>query len=192
MRLVDPEAAWLRRGGAAPGRELFLDYCHPNLEGTAALAAELLAALLAEGLVPRAIDGAAAQRWLQAPAEEWLAALALTRGALAGGLVEAALLMLGAAEATAAPAERWRLARSGFGQALQIAPTQLEAELGGIATGLVTGALDESLLRADKLWRSDPQSLQKLAEQLPQLPRLAAAIAAAGVEWRDGRLVRKP
>jgi lysophospholipase L1-like esterase len=190
--LVDADAVWQRRGGAAPGNDLFLDYCHPNLEGIALLAETLLAGLLERKLLPPVVDGERALAWLREPADHWLESLSLTRDRLAGGLVEAALLMLGAAERTGEPGERWRLARSGFRQARSIAPARLDAALGAIATGLVLGSVNESLTDADKLWRSDPQALQKLHDQLPSLPQLASAIAAAGVEWRDGRLVRKP
>lgn len=189
--LVDVEAAFLASGGAAPAHELFLDYCHPNLAGVAALARGCVATLAEKSWLPPALDRARVDALLTGPVEDWLGDLALSREGLASGLAQAALDVVRAAEAAADPREPWRLAAGGCAQALTIAPTLVDAELAAIALAAALGNVEESLARADKLWRSNPEALQKLASQLAAFPRLAAAIADAGLVWRDRQLVRK-
>lgn len=196
--LVDPQPLFAEEGGAAPGSALFLDYCHPTLEGTARLAESLVLPLLA-ALQPKlpALDGAAsaalaaaASAALRAPAETWLAELGLTRAGLAGRLAATGLDLFRVAEADPSAAEPLALAGRAFEQALRIDRDLVDAWLGRLAVAIVQGEVAAALQIADNVWRSHPEALQKLEGLLPSFPRLRRRFEEQRFELRDGRLQR--
>ncbi|MSR45508.1 MAG: hypothetical protein EXS13_00290 [Planctomycetes bacterium] len=193
FRVVDVAADFESAMERTPEQELFLDYCHPNLEGVAQMAASYVPVVLELlGTQLRAIDRAAVDATLRSPPNDWLAALDLDRLALAGGLAQAALEMVRRFEAAPTALEALTLAEGGFAQALSIAPGLVDAAIGRVAVLVALGRVDDALRVADNLWRSDPEALQKLRALLPGFPNLAATFTAAGLDWDDGHLVRNP
>jgi lysophospholipase L1-like esterase len=193
-RLVDAEADFARAArGPAPGSDLFLDYCHPTLEGMAKLADSVRPAVLemlvraGAPLPTKYVDRPMLER---RPLDDWLARLGLSRARAVDGLVRAAqgtlLLHLG----LPANREALRLARNGFDQALRVVPAHVEARQGRLAIDLLDGERDAALARAGELARDAPDALRKLEEVAREMEPLRAALARLGLEFRDGVLVQ--
>jgi len=180
------------RWGPDP-RPLFLDYCHPNLDGVALLARTLLPTLH-EALARQGhpFDLARATTWLEQPADRWLAALGLDRAELGSGLVAVGTGLLQVWEATPTSREPLTLALRAFEQALDVDANHPLAAAGRVALLVALERVDEALAAADKLWRSDPEALQKLEQALPGFPNLADRFRAQGVRIEGGRLSRAP
>ncbi len=159
-RLVDAQALFATLPPTvAPGRALFLDYCHPDAAGIALLADALLpplhAALAERGVPLPPLDVALAR--LRRPLSEQWAELSLTDEALAEGSLRAGRVL-----AASAP-ER---ARDAFLLALRIAP-------GSDATVAALAALD-------------PTATPSVAAK-QRLDALALFVLARGLRPRLGR-----
>ena len=133
---------------AAPGDDLFLDHCHPTLEGTFELADALLPTLARllerRDVALTNLDRTRATLAI-APLEAWLASLALDRKLLASGPINAGnvdlklcLLMPGVNEAL-------RLARSAFTTALKLDADALAAKVGMVVIKLLNRHRDAAL-----------------------------------------------
>ncbi len=188
-RLVDPAELFVVGGGPAPGSDLFLDYCHPDLDGTARLAESLVRPLL-EALGARAagIDAAQAVAALREPVDRWLGELGLSRAALSGGLAGLGLSLLQYFESNPNQRESLFLARRAFEQAIAVDDTRIDAWLGLVATQVGLEETTKALEIADKVWRSDPEALQKLAGQLPAFPQLQRFFDRAHLRFEAGQL----
>ncbi len=191
-RLADAELAFANAArGPAPGRDLFLDYCHPTLEGTALLADAIRPAvveLLARAGAPLPAQHADVPMLTRAPIDAWLERLGLSRLRLVDGLVHAGqgtlLIHLG----LPANREPLVLARHAFEQALSIDATHAEAKQGLLAVELLDRHRDTALNLAAELQASAPDALRKLEEAAREMEPLRSALAALKLEFRDGRL----
>jgi len=164
-RLVDAQAAFAALPPASsPARDLFLDYCHPDVPGLALLAELVLpdvhAALAERGIALPPLAEARAR--LRRPLSLLLTELSLTRAALAEGSARAGRVL-----EEKAPAR----ARDAFLLALRLAPESDDA-LAGIAR-CEPGATPAALAKA----RLDALARFVLARGLRP--------ALGSDEWRD-------
>jgi hypothetical protein len=193
--LADAQASFaLATRNPVPGSDLFLDYCHPTIEGMAQLA-DCVRPLVLERLYRRgaAVSGRFVDRPMlaRAPIEDWLARLKLSREQLVGGVVRAGqgslLIWLG----LPANHEALVLARRAFEQALRTAPENLDAEQGLLVVEIAEGNRAAALDRAGRLAARSAASLQKVDDACKQSPPLREKLDTMGLQFRDGRLVAR-
>jgi hypothetical protein len=201
VALADADAAFDAAAAAssaaipAPGAELFLDYCHPTLEGMALLADAVRPALIGAmqragvALPARVRDRPMLER---APIDEWLARLSLTRARLADGVVRAGQSTLLIHLELPSARGTLDLARKAFDQALRIVPDHAEALQGLLAVELLSGRRDPALALEARLAAAAPDALRKLEEAASEMEPLRAALAGLGLRFEAGRLVAAP
>jgi tetratricopeptide (TPR) repeat protein len=196
IEVVDAVARFAEKSAlGVPGDDLFLDHCHPTLEGTFELADALLPSL-ARLLARRGADLAGLDPTRAtlaiAPLEEWLARMGLDRPSLALGAIRAGevdlklvLLMPGVNEAL-------RLARRAFTTALRLDPGATRAKVALVVVELLERDKSEALRRQDELLREDPGALRPLEEQSRTMTSLTEALHDLGLVFEKGRLVPAP
>lgn len=193
VEVVDAVARFAAKSAlGVPGDDLFLDHCHPTLEGTFELADALLPAL-ARLLARRGADLAGLDptkaTLALAPLEEWLAAMGLDRPSLALGAIRAGEVDLKLVLFMPGVNEALRLARRAFTTALRLDPGATRAKVALVVVALLERDKDDALRRQDELLREDPGALRALEEQSPAMSSLAEALRDLGLSFEKGRLV---
>ncbi len=181
--LIDVEARLFDvSAGPAPGRDLFLDHCHPNLRATFILAQQVVVALRpwlesrgtprdppASGLPDFSAPGL--RNW-----DPWLERLGLDREFLAQRSLPAARLNLLAYLESPTSSGPRELAKLGFQYTLEVAPNNAEARVGMALVAVLEGDRETALEESARAREVAPEIFEKVAALVAGAPVLEQAL----------------